>query len=127
MARTLRTLLDERASALPGRHCERTLLLELVEREWPLFAVVHGIAGVGKSALLRAFAGDARERGARVLEVDCRTVEPTESGFLNALGQMLDVPLGSAREAADNELMSTEPVTRAWREHRRSNPVPRGQ
>jgi hypothetical protein len=101
MARTLQTLLDERASALPGRDRERTVLLELVEREQPLFAVVHGIAGVGKSALLRAFAGDARERGARVLEVDCRTVEPTESGFLDALGRVLDVPLGSAGDAAD--------------------------
>ena len=101
MARTLQSLLDERASALPGRDRERTVLLELVERERPLFAVVHGIAGVGKSALLRAFAGDARERGARVLEVDCRMVEPTESGFLDALGRVLDVPLGSAGDAAD--------------------------
>jgi hypothetical protein len=101
MARTLQTLLDERASALPGRDRERAVLLELVERERPLFAVVHGIAGVGKSALLRAFASDARERGVRVLEVDCRTVEPTESGFLDALGRVLDVPLGSARDAAD--------------------------
>jgi hypothetical protein len=61
---------------------------------------VHGIAGIGKSALVRAFAHDARGRGVRVLELDCREVEPTARGFLDALGSALDHPLGSEREAA---------------------------
>src|SRR5215813_10924293 len=82
MSRTLQTLLDERASALIGRDRERALLLD----PGAPIVFVHGIAGVGKSALLRAFAGDARARGATVLVLDARAIEPTERGFHTALG-----------------------------------------
>jgi len=58
--RTLQSTLDQRAGALIGRERERAALLELVERDVPLVAVVHGIAGVGKSMLLNAAAVDAR-------------------------------------------------------------------
>src|SRR4051794_35155938 len=60
--RTLQSTLDHRAGALIGRERERAALLELLEGETPLVAVVHGIAGVGKSALLQAAAVDARAR-----------------------------------------------------------------
>jgi hypothetical protein len=82
MSRTLQTLLDERASALIGRDRERELLLD----PGAPIVFVHGIAGVGKTALLRAFASDARARGADVLVLDCRKIEPTERGFRAALG-----------------------------------------
>jgi len=100
MARTLRTLLAA-GDAVRGRSRERAALLDLVERDRPLVVAVHGIAGVGKSALLGAFAADARERGAAVVAIDCRTVEPTERGFLAALAEAVGRPLGSVAEAAD--------------------------
>ena len=59
---------------------ERAVLLELVEQDRPLVVAVHGIAGIGKSALLAAFAEDARARGAAVVILDCATIEPTERG-----------------------------------------------
>ena len=84
--RTLQSTLDQRAGALIGRERERVALLELVERDTPIVAVVHGIAGVGKSMLLQAAAVDARARRATVVTLDGRTFEPTERGFLRSLG-----------------------------------------
>ena len=84
MARTLAAMLDQRALSLPGRERERAALLRLVRDDTPLVAFVHGIAGVGKSTLLRALAADARASGATTVEVDAREVEPTRRGVLTA-------------------------------------------
>lgn len=97
--RTLQLTLDQRASALIGRERERAALLELVERDIPLVAFVHGIAGVGKSMLLRAAALDARARGTGVVALDGRSFEPTERGFLRSLGSALDTPVVTVADA----------------------------
>jgi AAA ATPase domain len=77
---------------LVGRDEQLAALTALLEPDPPaLIAFVHGIAGIGKTALLRAFTVEAEERGARVVELDCRTIEPTERGFLQALGDRLDL------------------------------------
>lgn len=55
-------------------------------------AHVHGIAGVGKTTLLAAFVGEAQERGALVMELDCRAIEPTERGLLLALADAAAAP-----------------------------------
>ena len=96
---TLQSTLDQRAGALIGREGERAALLELVERDTPLVAVVHGIAGVGKSTLLRAAAVDARTRGTLVVALDGRKFEPTERGFLTSLGDALGTPLATVADA----------------------------
>jgi len=98
---TLQSTLDQRAGALIGRERERATLLELVERDMPLVAVVHGIAGVGKSALLQAAAVDARARGTLVVALDGRTFEPTERGFLTSLGNALGTPLPTIADATE--------------------------
>src|ERR1700729_4019543 len=85
MSGTLRTLLAARAAAVVGRPAERAVLLELAERDRPLVVAVHGIAGIGKSALLAAFAEDAQARAVAVVSLDCGGIEPTERGFLTAL------------------------------------------
>jgi DNA-binding winged helix-turn-helix (wHTH) protein len=85
MSGTLRTLLGARAAAVVGRQAERAVLLDLAERDRPLVVAVHGIAGIGKSALLAAFAEDARAHGAAVIGLDCGAIEPTERGFLAVL------------------------------------------
>jgi len=101
MSGTLRTLLRAQAAAVVGRQAERARLLELVERDRPLVVAVHGIAGIGKSALLAAFAQDARSRGAAVVSLDCGAIEPTERGFFaaldSAIGVLLPIPLGERR------------------------------
>jgi hypothetical protein len=97
---TLQSTLDQRAGALIGRERERAALRELVERDMPLVAVVHGIAGVGKSTLLHAAAVDARARGTLVVALDGRTFEPTERGFLTSLGSALGTPLAAIADAA---------------------------
>src|SRR5262249_30735769 len=98
--RTLQSTLDERAGALIGRERERAALLDLVERDMPLVAIVHGIAGVGKSMLLQAAAVDARARGTLVTALDGRTFEPTERGFLRSLGSALGTPLATIADGA---------------------------
>src|SRR6516164_5436005 len=109
MSGTLRTLLGARAAAVVGRRAERAVLLDLAERDRPLVVAVHGIAGIGKSALLAAFAEDARAHGAAVVSLDCGGIEPTERGFLAALDRAIGAlraeppgtrPMATVAEAA---------------------------
>src|SRR5499427_9984973 len=92
MSGTLRTLLGARAAAVVGRQAERAALLDLAEQHRPLAVAVHGIAGIGKTALLAAFAEDARGHGAVVVSLDCGGIEPTERGFLAALDRAIGAP-----------------------------------
>jgi hypothetical protein len=78
--RTLGALLAERR--LIGREAELDAL-----RDGPPITVVHGVAGAGKSALLRAFAAERAD----VTWVDGRAIEPTPAGFAAAAGPAPDV------------------------------------
>jgi hypothetical protein len=64
MARQMSALLDQRASqGSVGRSRELTLLGRMTSREdETLLAHLHGIAGVGKTAVLEAFLADERGR-----------------------------------------------------------------
>jgi hypothetical protein len=97
---TLSAVLEQQAAAVVGRDDERAALLELTQEGGPVVTWVHGIAGAGKTALLRAFAADARTAGAAVVVLDCRTVEPTEAGFLAALSGALGATVRTVPEAA---------------------------
>jgi hypothetical protein len=80
------------AQRLVGRDEQLAALTALLDADPPaLIAFVHGIAGIGKTALLRGFAVEAEERDARIVELDCRTIEPTEYGFLRAVGDQLEL------------------------------------
>jgi AAA ATPase domain len=68
-----------------GRERELALLLEVVDDAGPRMAWVYGIAGIGKTTLLARFRQECDRRGARVVALDCQTIEPTESGFVAAL------------------------------------------
>jgi hypothetical protein len=85
VTRTLGTLLEQRAGAPAGRERERALLGALLEDGGPVVAYVHGLAGVGKSTLLHAFAADARAAGAATVELDGHALYATERSFLAAL------------------------------------------
>ena len=101
MTVTVRKLIEEQAAGLVGREDERAVLHRLLGDGGPLVVFVHGLAGVGKSTLVQAFAVEARERGATVLRLDCRAIEPTERGFLAALSSATGVELPSTADAAD--------------------------
>jgi len=94
MGRTFGALLAERRAAVVGREAELAALRGLLEPGGPLVAVVHGVAGSGKSALLRAF---REEAPAVVVAIDGRAVEPTPQGFLAAVDRGgLDAALAAA-------------------------------
>lgn len=52
---------------------------------------IHGIAGIGKSTLLAKCLDEARASHT-VVTLDGRSVEPTETGFVDALGAGIGVP-----------------------------------
>lgn len=100
MGRTVRQLLEEQSTGLIGREVETAVLSQLLGDEGPLVVFVHGIAGIGKSALIEAFATEARADGATVLHLDCRSIEPTERGFLAALGDRTGSQAATVVDAA---------------------------
>jgi hypothetical protein len=57
----------------------------------PAFTVlfIHGVGGVGKSALLRRFGDVAAEAGVACVRVDGRDLEATPDGFVAALDAAL--------------------------------------
>jgi hypothetical protein len=75
---------------LVGRRVELATLRQALAKGSPAIFHLHGMSGIGKSALLAAFAQEAREAGATVLAVECGGVEPTERGVLMELSQALD-------------------------------------
>ena len=87
---TLGALLAERRGALIGRGAELAALLDGA----PPVIVVHGVAGAGKSSLLRAFRAEMATRGAEVVAVDGREAEPTPQGFLAAAERDLRAAAG---------------------------------
>jgi hypothetical protein len=94
----------ERARAVVGRMPERAALFRLLDPGGPIAIFVYGGPGVGKSALLRAFAVDASARDAVVIHLDGETIEPSEAGFVNALGRAMGKSLTdvvAATEAVD--------------------------
>jgi hypothetical protein len=70
---------------LRGRERELAALQRVLDANGPRVAVVYGVAGVGKSALLNAFASRVRLSGTPVWCIDCAAIDPTESSFRAAL------------------------------------------
>lgn len=101
MGRRVRDLIQDRLStAFVGRGDQLDTLLEGLGREGHLVVHIHGMAGIGKSALLAVFAKRARQAGAAVVLLDCRTIEPTPAGFLRSLGGAIGGRIGNEEEAA---------------------------
>ena len=88
--------LAERLTALRqryffGRAAELTLFRSaLLGRDRPFFLLyVYGPGGVGKTALLQAFARTSLASGAQVAALNGRDIEPSPAGFLRGLGLAL--------------------------------------
>jgi hypothetical protein len=102
MAGRVKDLLAQRATeSFVGRQAELTTLLRLLVDESPITMHVHGIGGIGKTRLLEEFADQARLRGAVVVTLDCRTLEPSPAGFLRALGLAIGGTLHTPEDAAE--------------------------
>ena len=100
MGTTIGRRIEGQADGLVGRDPERATLRRLLDEDGPLVVFVHGIAGVGKSALVRAFATEARARGAIVLQFDGGAIEPTERGFVAGLVDAIGGDASGPGEAA---------------------------
>ena len=72
-----------------GRTRELRALHDAVSGEQTFVVHVHGVAGIGKSSLVARFAHDARAAGVSVIELDGRTLEPTDRGIHDALARAL--------------------------------------
>src|SRR5256885_14506244 len=70
---------------LKGRERELASLQRVLDANGPRVAFVYGVAGIGKSALLNAFASGVRRSGTQVWRIDCAAIDPTESSFRAAL------------------------------------------
>lgn len=75
-------------------------LVRCLEDHGPIVAWLHGPTGAGKSALLARFSQLATDDGARVFTIDCRTLEPTVSGLLAAVDELLGVACAQLEDAA---------------------------
>jgi hypothetical protein len=73
-----------------GRAAELRALDDLLHGQARIVHL-HGIAGIGKSALVHTFVEHAQQSGATVVELDCRAIEPTERGLQEALVGGADV------------------------------------
>src|SRR5262245_14715171 len=98
------------AEGMVGRGEEHAALLTCLQPGGPRVVHLHGVAGVGKSTLLDAFAAAARRGGATTVRLDCRAVEPTEAGFLRELVGAIGGDAATAEDAADRLGMLGDPV-----------------
>lgn len=100
--RRVRDILAQRAAErFVGREEELTVLLRaLAPDSQPVF-FVHGVGGIGKSSLLDMFALRARQAGAITVRLDCRTIEPTERGFIQELNSAIGGAASSVEEVAN--------------------------
>jgi len=110
---TLREFGEQREIAsFVGREPELAVLLRTLEEDGPLVTFVHGIAGIGKSSLLTAFAARAREAGATVIRIDCASIEPTDRGFVaelaRAVGGADGDPLGRVATIASRVVLALD-------------------
>ena len=95
---------------LVGRAAELGALDRMLQVDRPWITFVHGVAGVGKSSLLRSFSADARSAGAIVIPLDCRALEPTDRGVSEALASALGLRDASVEAIAGRLQRQKAPV-----------------
>lgn len=90
MRGTIRERLSLNArTQLIGRADELDALRQAFAQGSPVVVHLHGLPGVGKSAVAAAFVEEVRSSGVTALAVECGAVEPTERGLLDELGRQL--------------------------------------
>lgn len=86
-------LLAARRKRFVGRENERQLFRNaLSAQELPFFVLhIYGPGGVGKSTLLKEFAGICDELGTHCVYMDARNIEPAPEAFVSALQMALNI------------------------------------
>ncbi|HYE94865.1 MAG TPA: ATP-binding protein [Rubricoccaceae bacterium] len=102
MVRLADRLSAARQAQFVGRAAETALFREALRADDLPFHLLHvyGPGGIGKSTLLRQFAGMAAEAGARPLRLDGRNVDASPAGFEAALAAALGLPADASPGAA---------------------------
>lgn len=90
-----------RRSALAGRSNELGFLRQIATPGGPLVAYVHGPAGIGKTALLSALAGNLDDDGARHVCIEAGAVEPRAAAIVAALGKAFGKEASTVAALAD--------------------------
>ncbi|MBL8221181.1 MAG: winged helix-turn-helix domain-containing protein [Bryobacterales bacterium] len=104
-SRRIRDVLVGRASKqFVGREDELRVLGEFLDGRSPALVWIHGLGGIGKSALLHEYARRASAAGRTILRLDSRFIEPSAEGFLEELERIL----GHPRELM-NEILASLP------------------
>jgi len=102
-SRRIRDVLSGRASErFVGREEELRVLAEFLNGRGPALVWIHGLGGIGKSALLHEFAARANAAGRTILWLDSRFIEPSTEGFVEELERIL----GHPRELVSETLAS---------------------
>jgi DNA-binding response OmpR family regulator len=104
MTRHIEELVEHSVGHVVGRETELDLLGGLLDVDGPVVAFVHGIAGIGKTTLLRTFAQRARDAGARVVEIDGAGIEPSAGGFRAELAVSIGLPEGATGDEIDERM-----------------------
>jgi hypothetical protein len=91
-------------AGLVGRERELSLLERQLASDGAVVTFVHGMGGIGKTALLGAAEPRLSAAGARVLRLDGRVIEPTPRGFLGAIARVLGAVTFDDVEALADEL-----------------------
>ena len=99
MTRTIRDVLSGNDDEQPWQP-QLDKVVTCLADDGPIVVWIHGPIGAGKTSLLAAFGDLAAERGAAVVSIDCRTVEPTEAGLLQELSEVLGESQDSLASAA---------------------------
>ena len=89
--------LELHARAFVGREAELSSLEDFACSGAEAVAFVHGIAGIGKSALVATLAARLADAEVDVLTLDCRTIEPTPRGLESAAGDCFGSHAGADR------------------------------
>jgi hypothetical protein len=80
-----RTMDEHLADTFVGRETELATLVAPLEASDSSVTFVHGLAGMGTSALLERLAAEAQSRGISVVHLDCRLVQPTPTAVIAAI------------------------------------------
>lgn len=111
----IRDVLPRRSRSRPGDpDAELTRMTNCLRDGGPVVVWLYGPTGAGKSDLFRSFAKTAEAGGASIYRIDCRTVEPTVNGLLDALADLLGATLKNLEHAASALAESSDRVVIAF-------------
>jgi AAA ATPase-like protein len=94
-ARIADRLKQVRRQRFVGRRRELAQLEQCIESDGPAVTFLHGIGGMGKSALLEVLEDRLRARGVRSIYLDARAFAPTPRAFWEALAGKLRLSAAS--------------------------------